>query len=44
MSSASVSEGIFSQAKRSHCLSSSRVLGAGSLYVGCLVKDNPDGL
>ena len=35
MSSQSVSEGTFFQAKRSHCLSSrsSSVLGAGSLYV-----------
>ena len=33
MSSQSVPEGTFFQAKRSHCLSSSSVLGAGSLYV-----------
>ena len=28
-----MSEGTFFQAKRSHCLSSSSVVGAGSLYV-----------
>ena len=33
MSSQSVPEGTFFQAKRSHCLSSSSVLGAGYLYV-----------
>ena len=33
MSSQSVPEGTFFQAKRSHSLSSSSVLGAGSLYV-----------
>ena len=33
MSSQSVPEGTFFQVKRSHCLSSSSVLGAGSLYV-----------
>ena len=44
MSSRSVSKGTFFQAKHSHCLSSSSVFGAGSLYVCCLVKDNPDGL
>ena len=33
MGSQSVPEGTFFQAKRSHCLSSSCVLGAGSLYV-----------
>ena len=33
MSSQSVSEGTFFQAKRSHCLSSSSVFVAGSLYV-----------
>ena len=33
MSSQSVSKVTFFQAKRSHCLSSSSVLGAGSLYV-----------
>ena len=43
MTSQRVSEGTFFQAKRSHCLSSSSVLVAGSLFQ-CLVNDNPDGL
>ena len=33
MSTQSVSKGTFFLARRSHCLSSSSVLGAGSLYV-----------
>ena len=38
MSSQSVSEGTFFEAKRRHCLSSSSVFGAGTLNRVCVQK------